>query len=164
MNERPNSITFRTELRSGDIGHITERHGLLYSQEYGYGIGFESYVAAGLHEFYSKYDPTKNRIWIAEDEGKMIGSILLIDRGSEAQLRYFFLEPDYRGKGLGKELMARCMQFARECNYRSVYLWTTSELHAAAKLYTAFGFQLAEEHPSGSFGKPVIEQRYIATL
>ena len=100
-----NDITIRTDLRSGDIGYVTYLHAILYKQEYGYGIEFESYVAAGLCEFYKSYTPERNRIWVCEHNGQMIGFLLLMDRGEAAQLRYFIIRPKYRGMGLGKKLM-----------------------------------------------------------
>ncbi|HEY6171155.1 MAG TPA: GNAT family N-acetyltransferase [Candidatus Kapabacteria bacterium] len=153
-------ISIRTELQPGDIGHITSRHGVLYAQEYGWGIGFESYVAAGLHEFYRDFNSNKDRIWIAELEGKIIGSILVKSRGESAQLRYFYIEPEYRGIRLGKKLWSSAMDFISSCGYISAYLWTAGELHVAAKLYTSTGFRLTEEKESTSFGARAVEQRY----
>jgi ribosomal protein S18 acetylase RimI-like enzyme len=154
------NITIRTELRPGDIGYVIHRQGVLYNQEYSYGIGFESYVAAGLDEFYHNYDPKTNRVWICEDNNKIIGFLLLMDRGDAAQLRYFYLEPEYRGIGLGKKLMELYMEFFQQCGFKSSYLWTTKELDAASALYTRYGFRLVEEKPGDGFGKSVIEQRY----
>ncbi len=90
----------------------------------------------------------------------MVGFLLLENRGEAAQLRYFLILPEYRGIGLGKKLIGLYMDFYRKCGYRSSYLWTTSELYAAASLYTRNGFVLTESKPSTTFGKPVIEQRY----
>ncbi|HET9825350.1 MAG TPA: GNAT family N-acetyltransferase [Chitinophagaceae bacterium] len=155
-----NNITIRTELKPGDIGYVIYLHGLLYKNEYNYGIEFETYVAAGLAEFYDRYDPLKDRVWICEHENKIIGFLLLMHRGAAAQLRYFILEPEYRGIGLGNRLMTLYMQFLREKNYKSSYLLTTDELLASAHLYKKFGFKLTEEKRSNAFGKPIVQQRY----
>ncbi len=153
-------ITIRTELRPGDLGYVTYLHGKLYSEEYQYGIEFETYVGAGLVEFFKQYDPKKNRVWVCEDDGRMIGFLLLLDRGEEAQLRYFILLPEYRGIGLGNKLMKLYVEFLKSCGYKSSYLWTTHELPSAAHLYKKFGFTLTEEKKSNAFGKPLVEQRY----
>jgi peptidyl-dipeptidase Dcp len=157
-------ISIRTELRPGDIGYVTYMHGALYHREYNYGIQFESYVAKGLCEFYEKYKPGRNRIWACEHKDRMIGFLLLMDRDHAAQLRYFLIEPDYRGIGLGSKLMDLYMDFLRECGYRESYLWTTHELSTAAFLYKRHGFQLTEGKKSTAFGKPLIEQRYDLVL
>src|ERR1044071_7028972 len=107
-------VTIRTVLKQGDIGYITYLHGVLYKEEYDYGISFESYVAAGLHEFYTNYDITKDRVWICEHEKKIIGFLLLMHREDKrAQLRYFILLPGYRGLGLGKKLMNLYIDFLK---------------------------------------------------
>lgn len=158
---RPEEITIRTHLRPGDIGYVTYRHGKLYNEEYGYGISFEAYVAGGLFEFCKNYDPRIDRTWICEHGDVIVGFLLLMHReNNAAQLRYFFLEPAYRGLGLGKRLMSLYVEFFRECGYTSSYLWTTHELNAAASLYKRYGFQLMEEKTSNTFGKELREQRY----
>lgn len=154
-------IRIRTELRPGDIGYIIYRHGALYQLEYQYGIEFESYVAAGMNEFYGQYDPRLDRAWICEHNDTIIGFLLLMHRsGNAAQLRYFLIEPAYRGIGLGNKLMKLFIDFYHSCNYTSSYLWTTSELDAAASLYKRYGYYLTEEKDSSAFGKKVREQRY----
>jgi peptidyl-dipeptidase Dcp len=154
-------ISIRTELRPGDLGIIIYLHGDLYWKEYNYGVSFEAYVAEGLAEFYHRYNPDKDRVWICEHKEKIIGFLLLMHReGNAAQLRYFLIEPAYRGIGLGKKLMTLCMEYLHERGYASSYLWTTHELYAAASLYKRHGFKLTEEKESVSFGKSLKEQRY----
>jgi GNAT superfamily N-acetyltransferase len=158
------NISIRTELKPGDIGYIIYMHGELYGKEYSYGIQFETYVAKGLCEFYEQYDPRRNRVWVCEHKGKMIGFLLLMDRGKAAQLRYFLLQPEYRGIGLGSKLMGLYMDFLQECGYKESYLWTTHELSTAAILYERAGFKLTEEKESSAFGKLLRELRYDLLL
>jgi GNAT superfamily N-acetyltransferase len=154
-------VSIRTTLQPGDLGYVIHRHGKIYGDEYGYGVSFESYVAGGMYEFYQGYDPSKDRVWIAEHDHRIVGFLLLMHRDDQvAQLRYFYLEPEYRGIGLGRKLMSLYMQFLRACGYKSSYLWTTHELSAAAALYKQEGFKLTEEKTSTAFGKPLKEQRY----
>lgn len=161
MNFTYQNISIRTELKPGDLGFVVYRHGKLYAQENGYGIAFEAYVAQGLAEFYHSYDAEKDCVWICETEDKIIGFLLLMHRKeTTAQLRYFYLEPEYRGIGLGNRLMRLFMDFLKEKGYRSAYLWTTNEQSAAAALYRRYGFELTEEKESNEFGKPLIEQRF----
>jgi ribosomal protein S18 acetylase RimI-like enzyme len=156
-----NDITIRTHIQPGDLGYVIHRHGKLYADEYNYGVSFETYVGAGMHEFYKNYDAEKDRAWICEHAGKIVGFLLLMHReNATAQLRYFYLEPEYRGIGLGKKLMECFMDFLKEKGYTSAYLWTTHELYAAASLYTRHGFRLTESRESIEFGKPLKEQRY----
>ena len=153
-------ISIRTTLQPGDLGYIAYLHGTVYANEYNFGISFDIYVAKTLAEFYEHYDPLNNRFWICEHQNKIIGCIALMNRGDEAQLRYFLILPEYRGIGLGKKLMSLWMEFMKECKYKKCYLLTTDGLPAAANLYTSNGFTLTGETPSTAFGKPLIEQRY----
>lgn len=157
-------VSIRTELQPGDLGYVIYLHGELYKKEYGYGIPFEAYVAKGLCEFYDKYNPERERVWICEHNDRMIGFLLLMDRGKAAQLRYFLIQPEYRGIGLGSRLMSLYMDFLQKCGYRESYLWTTHELVTAAFLYKRAGFKLTEEKESTAFGKPLREQRYDLLL
>ena len=156
-----NDIKIRTELKAGDIGYITYLHGIFHHNECGYGISFEAYVAEGLTEFFKNYNPECERMWICEHDNKIIGSLLLMNRGNQtAQLRYYIIEPEYRGIGLGRKLMDLFMEFVKEKNYRQCYLWTTDELKTASAIYLKYGFELSEEKESNDFGKNVTEQRY----
>jgi len=157
-------ISIRTDLRAGDIGGILSMHGRLYYKEYGYTGPFEMYVAQSLAEFIELYNPARNRIWICEYDTRVVGTLVLLDRGEAAQLRYFLLEPEYRGFGLGSKLMDQFMEFLRGCGYKSSYLWTTEQQLTAAKLYKRYGYELTEEKPSMAFGVPLIEQRYDLSL
>jgi peptidyl-dipeptidase Dcp len=155
-----NDITIRNEFKPGDIGYLIYLHGAFYKKEYNYGIEFETYVALGLCEFFKRYNPEKERIWICEHKNKIIGFLLLMNRGDAAQLRYYFIKPEYRGIGLGSKLMNLYMEFLNECGYKNSYLWTTNELTTAAHLYKKAGFKLTVEKESKNFGKLLKEQRY----
>jgi peptidyl-dipeptidase Dcp len=158
---RLDDIVIRTELRPGDIGYVIYLHGRLYKEEYDYGIAFEAYVAQGMYEFYQQYDPARDRVWVCEHGGRIVGSLLLMHReGNVAQLRYFILEPEYRGIGLGKKLMELYMEYYRSRGYRGGYLWTTHELATAASLYQRHGFVRTEEKSSQAFGKSLYEVKF----
>jgi ribosomal protein S18 acetylase RimI-like enzyme len=165
MNYNFKNITIRTDLRPGDLGYVIYLHGYMYGQEYQYGISFETYVAKGMYEFYAQYDDAKDRVWICEDEGRIIGFLLGMHRGEEVvQLRFFILLPGYRGMGLGKKLMEFFMEYLREKKFRSCYLWTTNQQATAAFIYKRLGFVLTEEKPSDAFGVELMEQRYDLQL
>ncbi|HEX2140454.1 MAG TPA: GNAT family N-acetyltransferase [Woeseiaceae bacterium] len=154
------AFSLRRQLRPGDIGEITRMHGEFYSQEYGYGVAFEAYVAQGLAEFQHQYNAARDRVWLYEDEGRLVAMLFLMDRGDRAQLRYFLTHPDYRGRGLGKDLMAKFMNALTESGYTHSFLWTTDHLAVAASLYTRNGFVLTEQKASTRFGKPLVEMKY----
>ena len=159
-------VTIRHDLRPGDIGRVAEQHGLLYASEHGFDHRFEAYVAEGLGEFGRIARPDLDRLWLAEQDGTLVGSVAILGReNGEAQLRWFLVAPEARGHGLGRRLLETCIQFCRDARYRSIHLWTVSPLHDAARLYTAAGFRLTEElPPSTPWSVPLQEQRYDLEL
>lgn len=158
-------IDIRSELRPGDMGAVIQMHGSIYSRECQFGIGFEAYVAKGLCEFYETYNPTRSRVWVCEHDSRIIGFLLLLERGEVAQLRYFLIEAEYRGIGLGSKLLGLYMTFLKECGYRGSYLWTVDILPGAGSLYRRFGFHLSVENETADFfGRSLKEQRYDLVL
>jgi N-acetylglutamate synthase-like GNAT family acetyltransferase len=160
----PSNIKIRHHLKPGDIGYLTYLHGTLYAQEYGWDHTFEAYVAAPLAEF-AKSQTDRERIWIVEKDEKIAGSTAIVETSKEtAQLRWLLLHPDLRGHGIGRILVNETISFCKECGYDSVFLWTASELTAAASLYKATGFRLTEEKTHELWGTLLTEQRYDLKL
>ena len=161
LDPRPRSTTFflLRSHRPGDIGWITHRHGVLYAEEYGFDETFEALVAEILARFMQHHDPKRERIWIAEQDGESIGSVVIADAGNRvAQLRLLLVEPRARGKGLGKRLIDECVSFSKRAGYKKIKLWTQSILLEARHLYEKSGFILVEEKPHTSFGQELVAE------
>ncbi len=154
-------ITIRSDFRSGDAGYLIYLHGWIYQKECGYDHGFEGYVCKTFYEFFENYSPDKDRIFIAEAEGKIIGAIAVVGHTAvKAQLRWFILHPDYRGLGLGSRLMGEAMAYLREKDYKDIFLYTTKDQQTAIRMYEKAGFQKVLEHETRMWGKHLTELTY----
>ncbi len=155
----------RTELKPGDIGYVVHLHGTLYAQEFALVHTFEGYVATAMGAFAKSYNTKKDYFAVAEANGAIVGSIAIVgDEDQTAQLRWFLVHPSARGSGLGRELIQGALQFCRSGGFRSVFLWTISELKTAAHLYQEAGFRCTEENTHEIWGAVRTEQRYDLTL
>ena len=139
--------------RPGDMGWVVHRHGALYFEEYGWDERFEALVAGIAKDFIDDFDPARERCWIAELDGKPVGSVFLKKESkSVGKLRLLLVEPEARGLGLGKRLVSECVAFARAAGYRKLVLWTQSNLEAARAIYRGAGFKRTRQERHRSFG------------
>ena len=150
---------------SGDMGWITHRHGALYAQEYGWDEHFEALVAQIVADFINNYKPERERCWIAEMNGEIVGSVFVV-QGSEtvAKLRLLLVEPKARGLGLGTRLVEECIRFARRRGYQKLMLWTNSVLLEARHIYRKTGFKLVAEEAHHSYGHDLIGETWELIL
>src|SRR5262249_46666173 len=149
----------------GDMGWVTYRHGLLYSQEHGYDEEFEALVAEIVADFIQNFDRKKERCWIAEREGEIVGSVFLVKKSATvAKLRLLLVEPTARGMGIGRRLVNECERFARQAGYKKIILWTQSELHSARHIYSAAGYRKIQEEPHHSYGKDLVAETWELKL
>ena len=149
----------------GDMGWVTSAHGALYAQEYGWDITFEALVAKITAEFIENLDPRRERCWIAELDGKRVGSVFVVRKNGEvAKLRLLILDPRARGLKLGRRLVEECLRFAKAAGYSSMTLWTQSNLTAARAIYQRAGFKLSAQEPHRSFGVDLIGETWERAL
>jgi len=138
---------------------------VLYAAEYGWDEHFEALVASVVAQFIQDYDPKRERCWIAEMNGEIVGSVFLVKQSdSVAKLRLLLVEPKARGLGIGNALVEACLGFAREVGYSAMTLWTHTVLESARRIYAAHGFQIVETHVHEEFGAPIQSETWRLDL
>jgi len=147
----------------GAIGRIVELHGTYYAAHWGFGLFFEAKVATELSVFLRAYDADRDALWLATVAGRVEGAIAIDSTHaaeSGAHLRWFILSDSLRGKGLGRQLINRAVDFCVEKAYRRIFLWTFEGLDVAKHLYESVGFSLACQQKGAGWGTEVNEQLY----
>jgi ribosomal protein S18 acetylase RimI-like enzyme len=84
-------------------------------------------------------------IFIAMDGANMVGTAgLWKETDKEYELIKMAVVPGYRGQGLGKMLLDKCIEEARKRNAEKVFLFSNSQLTTALSLYEKYGFRHVE--------------------
>ena len=149
----------------GDMGWVIHRHGVLYAKEYGWDERFEALVAQIAAEFIQKFDAKRERCWIVERQGAIVGSVFLVKKSDRvAKLRLLLVEPSARGLGIGGRLVDECVRFARQAGYRTITLWTQSMLDAARSIYCKAGFRVVKRERHQSFGHRLTGETWEMSL
>ncbi|MFH8347060.1 GNAT family N-acetyltransferase [Streptomyces sp. NPDC018045] len=179
--ERPAPVLRLRAPEPGDLGWMVQRNAVLYAREYGFDRGYEALVARAVAEYAEHGDPRWDRTWVAELDGERVGSAMCVRDGARdgihtspgpasgtaprtARLRLLLVEPDMRGRGIGRALVSAGVDFAREAGYRELVLWTNSVLSAARVLYERAGFELTAEKPHHRFGRELVGQDWRLPL
>ena len=155
------SISLSHDLCPGDIGYITYMHAAIYAPEQGWDYTFDIYVAIPLAEFaqsQSQSQFSRERIWILKDTDRIVGTVAIVKHSDEeAQLRWLLLEPEIRGRGIGRWLVEEALDFCRISGYKSIFLWTVDTLYIASNLYRSVGFVQKERLTHDIWGSTVTE-------
>jgi DNA-binding MarR family transcriptional regulator/GNAT superfamily N-acetyltransferase len=172
--ERPPRPTYSLRAPvTGDFGWMVKRHAEIYAQEYGWTEPFEGLCAQIVADFASKNDPKRERCWIAEMGGEVVGCVFLAkdtanesvkDSAKVARIRLLLVDPKARGLGVGARLVDECIRFARRAGYKKITLWTHSVLAAARHIYQKAGFRLMRTERHRSWGRPVISEHWDLEL
>jgi putative acetyltransferase len=109
-------------------------------------------------DLYSLFQKPFSIYWIAEDNGVIIGGcgIYPTENLPEGcgELVKFYLNPEYRNRGIGRQLMELSVKSAKELGFRQLYLESLPELGKAISLYERAGFRFIDHKmgDSGHFG------------
>jgi len=106
-------------------------------------------------DLYTLFQTPGSIYWIALDGSEIIGGCGIFPTPALpagcAELVKFYLAAEYRGKGIGRLLMSKSIDSARELGYKQIYLESMPELGKAISMYEKAGFR-SIDHPMGKSG------------
>lgn len=165
LGDAPAPVLTLRAPQPGDLGAVVQAQARLYAQEYGWDQQFEALLCEIVARFIRDFDPAGDRAWVAEAEGRIVGSVFVVRQDAEtAKLRLLYVDASARGQGLGRRLVQEAMGFARESGYLRMELWTNDILTAARKIYESEGFTLISEDRHQRFGKALVGQTWARVL
>jgi GNAT superfamily N-acetyltransferase len=138
----------------------------LYEEEYGFTSDrWKAYLKDGVYDLVTQFDKKKDCIYILEYNGVPSGcaAIKHVDEVT-AKFRFFFLDFELRGLGVGRKLMDMTLDFCLENDYKKVFLWTFSTLEVARHLYKSKGFKITEIQENDEWGTTILEERWELDL
>ena len=107
----------------------------------------EKYNLTESHDLELLYNPeekiiaTGGCLFLALKKDAVVGTAGLIKANErEFELVKMAVDPPYRGQGIGKKLLDRCLEEARKLNGKKVFLFSNSRLQTALKMYEKYGF------------------------
>jgi putative acetyltransferase len=127
-------------------------------EEFGIARPGTVYFDPTTDDLFSLFQKPGSVYWIAEEEGRIVGGCGIYPTENLPQgcseLVKFYLDPAYRGQGIGRQLMDKSIDSAREMGCRMLYLESLPELSRAISLYERAGFRFINHKlgDSGHFG------------
>ena len=136
--------------RPGEEEYVADAHCRIYAEEYRWNDIFAGYAVQIARSFAQKERSPREEMWIAEADGRPIGSIMLCETEDPeiGQLRLFAVEKPYRRLGVGSALTQTLLARAREAGFRGLVLETAACLTDAIRLYERLGFHKDAEVPN----------------
>jgi putative acetyltransferase len=108
----------------------------------------EKYNLVESHDLEVLDDPkatildTGGYIWLAKADNKIVGSAALMkEHDAVYELAKMSVTPEYRGRGISKQLMETCLAKAKQIGAKKISLFSNHQLLSALKLYEQYGFR-----------------------
>ena len=129
-------------------------------------------------EGYSIMDKEVDEMWENYTNEKSYFLVLLLDEkivgcggigplnGGNAdtcELKKMYFYPEARGYGLGRQLVGKCLEKAKQLGYHICYLETVARMKQANKLYEKLGFQLLSQ-PMGTTGHSACDRQFAKQI
>ena len=156
-----------TGYQIGAIGRLTQLHARVYAERCEFDARYEVAIARELADFIENYTPPRDGFWLYKKWNAIIGAIAVDGsaRATEgAQLKFLIVDPQCQGRGIGRALLRRAIDFCQARSIQKIFTWSSTDMHEARGLYEKLGFIMVEERPEQACGKIVIRQKFVLNL
>jgi GNAT superfamily N-acetyltransferase len=117
---------------------------------------------AGLADFPGAYAPPRGRLLLARVDGRPAGCVALRPLGDEVcEMKRLYVRSAFRGRGVGRALVAAVLDAARQVGYRRMVLDTMAVMTDARALYWAAGFRPTAPYYPSLVPDPVYLEREL---
>jgi N-acetylglutamate synthase-like GNAT family acetyltransferase len=114
---------------------------VLSIQQQEFGVAITADEQPDLLDVSAYYQRTLGNFWVASDNGRIVGTIGLLDvGGAHGVIRKMFVATSHRGMGIAADLLWTCLTWARTAGMTEVMLGTTERMKAAHRFYEKWGF------------------------
>ncbi|MBW2975348.1 GNAT family N-acetyltransferase [Candidatus Woesearchaeota archaeon] len=135
-------IQYSSKYREQTINLIKE----VLESEFGFKVNKSK--RPDLYDINEAYQKKGGNFWIALEKDEVIGTVGLLNYGkNRGFLKRMYVDKRYRGKGAAKKLLLELINFAKNNNYKTIFVPTVEEMIAANKFYQKNGFKRIESLP-----------------
>ncbi|MBT2160999.1 GNAT family N-acetyltransferase [Zobellia barbeyronii] len=114
-----------------------------------------AYADVTLDHMFENYDKPRASYFVVEENETILGcaGIAQLDNSEDniCELQKMYFLEEARGRGIGSEMLQKCLEKAKEFNFEEIYLETMPYMKAAQKLYVRMGFEYIDK-PLGDTG------------
>lgn len=144
----------------GEASFVSYFNMKLYREQYKFNPCFEIYALDAMS--WMLHNPEGSCLFVACADDKIVGSIQVLRQTTDtAQLRWFAVDAEFRGHGIGTRLLDAAKSFCIEQGYNHVHLGTIDFLKSARKLYAKYGFVLTDTKVNYDWMQtPLTEERW----
>jgi putative acetyltransferase len=124
-------------------------------EEFNLDIPGTAYFDESTDRLYETFQLENSAYFVAEENGKLLAGVGIYPTEGlplgTVELVKMYISSSSRGKGVGKLLMNKCIEQAKNLGYKNIYLETLPELSTAVLAYKKLGF-ISLDKPLGNTG------------
>ena len=159
IDQEKDGVVYTTAFTEQDVETSIDRQMDIFKEEFGFTDEENDPVRDMIRTFAHNINPEKECMLAVKRDGRLIGSVSFVgEENGIGRLRYVYLEPDERNKGIGRHMIVLIIDLAREHGYKHLWLSTYDILKAARHVYGLNGFVKTKESPAQYVSQDIMDE------